>query len=297
VKHCPLCNSTKRTLLYPSTLTKIDPTLNQYLCTSSSYGIHGPIYKCLNCNFIFIVDNAPITNILKSYEKAEDPVYIAEEPGRRKTFSRHLKALAKLRKEKGKLLDIGSYTGLFLSMAKEDGWETEGIEPSRWAVEQAKKIYNLSIKNSILKPGIFKPNTFDVVTMWDVIEHFANPKQSVEISHTLLKPGGLLAITTIDVDSFPAQILKARWPWFMRMHRVYFSRKTLKKLLEENGFKVIAVYPHIRIISLKYFLSRFNFPPKKYKNIFRNLARITGAKNIFIPFYIGDLFDMYAQKI
>jgi len=256
--------------------------INQYLCTSNAYGFHGPVYECTNCGLVFVVDNISTKSILDNYDRAEDPIYVAEQQARIQTFARHVHNLEK-HHPKGKLLDVGAYTGLFLYQAKLAGWQVSGIEPSSWAVSQSKKLYGLDLKHGIFKSGSFPKNSFDVVTMWDVIEHFINPIDAINIAYSYLSPGGVLAMSTIDVKSPVARILGKKWPWFMCMHRVYFSKETMIRALKQAGFINIKYYPHIRYISLRYFLSRFSSLKLPFDDI-------------IIPFYIGDLFDVYAQK-
>lgn len=277
---CVLCGSKKKTLIYRSTLGTKKITGNQYLCTSSNYGEHGPVYRCNDCNLVFIVDDTWEENIIKSYTNAQDPVYVNEMNARVKTFNVHLKRLAKYFPKTGRLLDVGAYTGVFLNLARKVGWKVEGIEPSKWAVRQAG---DLSIKNGILKPNIFPKASFDVVTIWDVIEHFSDPVKALFVVFDYLKSDGILAMTTMDVESITARIMGKRWPWYMRMHRVYFSKKTIKVMLTKAGFADIKFNPHIRYLSLRYLLSKFTkirFP----------------FDRVIIPVYLGDLFDVYARK-
>lgn len=277
---CLLCGSKNKTLIYRSTLGTKKITGNQYLCTSRNYGEHGPIYKCNDCNLVFIVDDTSEENIIKSYTDAQDPVYVNEMDARIKTFSVHLKRLAKYFPKAGRLLDVGAYTGVFLNLARKVGWKVEGIEPSKWAVGQAG---DLSIKNGILRPDIFQKASFDVVTIWDVIEHFADPVKALFIVSDYLKPNGILAMTTMDVKSVTAKILGKKWPWYMRMHRVYFSKQTITRMLKQCGFEDIKFNPHIRYLSIRYLLSKFTkvrFP----------------LDSTIIPVYLGDLFDVYARK-
>ncbi len=293
---CPSCKSKRRILLHQSTLWKSSKVANQYLCTSDCYGIHGPIYKCLGCNFIFVIDNTRIMEIVNCYKEVEDPLYLAEHMGREKTFSRHLKIINRLFQHKGKLLDVGSYTGVFLSLAKLSGWKVKGIEPSQWAVKAAQKNYNLSLVNGILKRGYFPNNTFEVVTMWDVIEHFTDPKDAIKIAFSYLKPGGALAMSTVDVGSFIARFQGSKWPWFMRMHRVYFSKDTMRTMLQDSGFENIVFLPHIRSISLRYLATRLKNYNKRLSRFLSLTIRRMRLENIIIPFYVGDIFDVYAYK-
>ena len=277
---CVLCGSKNKTLIYRSTLGTKRITGNQYLCTSSNYGEHGPVYKCNDCKLVFIVDDTSEKNIINSYTNAQDPVYVNEMDARIKTFSVHLKRLAKYFPQAGRLLDVGAYTGVFLNLARKAGWQATGIEPSKWAVGQAG---DLLIINDILRPNIFPKASFEVVTIWDVIEHFSDPVKALFIVSDYLKPDGILAMTTMDVESITAKIFGKKWPWYMRMHRVCFSKQTITKTLEKCGFVDIKFNSHIRYLSIRYLLSKFTkikFP----------------LDNIIIPVYFGDLFDVYARK-
>ena len=277
---CLLCGSKKKTLIYKSTLGTKKITGNQYLCTSSNYGEHGPVYRCNDCNLVFIDDDTSEENIIKSYTNAQDPVYTNEINARIKTFGVHLRRLVKYFPKAGKLLDVGAYTGVFLNLARQAGWTVSGIEPSIWAVKQTR---NLSIKNDILRPNLFSKSSFEVVTIWDVIEHFSDPIFALKTVFAYLKSGGVLAMTTMDVESITARIMGKRWPWYMRMHRVYFSKKTIKGMLTKAGFVDIKFNPHIRYLSIRYLLSKFTkirFP----------------FDRVIIPVYLGDLFDVYARK-
>lgn len=286
-RRCILCNSRSLFLLYPSTLGKPINKVKQYVCTTTSYGVHGPIYKCRRCGFVFIIDNESKKNIKINYEEVEDPLYISEKKARTVTFKRHLKNILRYSRKKGKLLEVGSYTGLFLSIAKRAGWDVYGVEPSKWAVKYAKKNYWLNIKNTILKSGIFPPGIFDVIVMWDVIEHIPNPLNDLKVCYSYLKPGGHIIMSTINIDSLISKMLGPKWPWLMDMHRVYFSESTMKKMLEKVGFVDIDFRPHVRYVSLRYLMSRF-MPIKEKKLSFLG--------KLIIPFYIGDLFDISAKK-
>lgn len=280
---CPLCSSKRFVKLYPASRSRQVSDNKLFDCTSPSYGVHSPVYKCRNCEFVFLIDKSTPGQIVKHYEQVNDPDYVAEETARIKTFGRHLQNISHLKR--GQLLDVGAYTGLFVYLAKKQKWQAKGLEPSGWAVAQAKKRYGLTLKKGVLHPRHFKAGSFDMVTMWDVVEHFTNPVSALKICHRFLKPNGWLVMSTIDIGSITAQILGPRWPWLMQMHRVYFSKSTMIKALTDLGFRNIYFKPHIRYIGLGYVWNRFlpNVLPQSWQNK-------------IIPFYLGDLFDVYAQK-
>ena len=140
------------------------------------------------------------------------------------------------------------------------------------------------------------PAWFDVVTVWDVIEHFCNPRAEIERVARLLKPGGLLALSTMDVESGFARLLGPRWPWFMRMHLYYFSPDTLGALLERAGLEVVEVRRHRRIVSARYLLEKAAAQSSPLSGLFRRAARLPLLGRIHVPVNLGDIINVYARK-
>ena len=99
-----------------------------------------------------------------------DLTYVAEERGRLATFGRQLATLSRF-VDPGDMLEVGAYTGVFLSLAKAGGWRVEGVEPSSWAVEKARELHGLELRHGMLDAVPFGSESFDAVVMWDVIEH------------------------------------------------------------------------------------------------------------------------------
>jgi hypothetical protein len=92
--------------------------------------------------------------------------------------------------------------------------------------------------------------------MWDVIEHMSDPLAVCGRVHQLLRPGGILACSTHLVDSTAARLLGTRYPFFMDMHVVHFSRATLGELLRRSGFELTRLGSHRRILALGYLLDK-----------------------------------------
>jgi ubiquinone/menaquinone biosynthesis C-methylase UbiE len=236
--------------------------------------------------------------ILDTYEAVEDPLYVEERAGRVLTFQRHLKPLERhTGPPSGRpLLDVGCHTGVFVEIAARHGWDAWGVEPSRWAVDLAQG-RGLRVVQGTLETADLPEATFDVVTMWDVIEHLIDPSSALERVHRLLKPSGLAVLHTIDIESLFARLMGARWPWLMEMHVFYFSRRTLRAMLEKCGFQVLSDRPQGRYLRLGYLMNRVGALVPLVGRPAEWLVTTLNLRGVAIPVNLGDLFTVYALKI
>jgi 2-polyprenyl-3-methyl-5-hydroxy-6-metoxy-1,4-benzoquinol methylase len=295
---CNLCGSQQTRLRFPGTVAgEAPPTaVEAFRCTSPGYGRHHTIVQCKQCGLVYTNPRLDGSQILDSYQAVEDPLYLEERDGRVLTFERHLRPLEKLKLPPGKLLDVGAYTGVFVEIAAQHGWEAWGVEPSRWAVEQARAQGLRIIEGTLATSGLAEAS-IDVVTMWDVIEHLTDPFAEIQQAYRLLKPGGLLAVHTMDIDSLFARVMGARWPWLMEMHVYYFSKRTLQAMLAKAGFaKLLRAEAQGRYLRLGYFATRLGgFSPVVGRACGR-LFRALRINDLPIPLNFGDLVTAYALK-
>jgi 2-polyprenyl-3-methyl-5-hydroxy-6-metoxy-1,4-benzoquinol methylase len=293
---CVLCGATEHRELYASRLpdlAKLD-IQKLFACTSSAYGECGPIVTCVRCGLVFQNPQPDPGSILAAYEDVVDERYAEEREGRVHTFRRALHELEEYATP-GRLLDVGAHLGVFVDVARARGWEAEGIEPSRWAVAEAQS-RGLPVTCGALAELEKPAGSFDVVTMWDVIEHFPDPLVEVRRAHELLDAGGVLAVSTMDVEAPVARLLGRRWPWYMQMHLVYFSRRTLARILEAAGFEVVNVRRHRRIVRAAYLVSRLeDRAPWLQRPLDTILAR-TGLGKRLVAVDLGDIITMFARK-
>lgn len=157
------------------------------------------------------------------------------------TFQNYLRRIARyVAPATGKrLLDVGAATGFFLNLARAEGWETAGIEPSESAAQMARD-KRLDVKTGLLIPGVFAPASFDVITLWDVIEHLPDPLATMTVVSGLLKPGGLIAVNTPDSSSLWARIMGRQWHLLCPPeHLCLFSNAALDRLLGRIGLTLL----------------------------------------------------------
>lgn len=297
---CNLCGAEDAQLLFPSTLPDgATPAgeLESLRCTSSRYGIHPPIVRCRQCGLVYANPRIEATDLLRDYEAVVDETYLEEMAGRVLTFRRHLKPLEHLTGPANgrRILDVGCHVGIFLEIAAEHGWDAWGIEPSRWATEQAHR-RGLHVINGTLVDAGFPDNSFDVVTLWDVIEHLSDPRGELQQVARVLRPGGLVCIHTMDIESPFARLMRPRWPWLMEMHLYYFSRPTLTALLRSTGLQVVDCRTQGRFLRLGYLTSRLEaFSPMLADTLGRTVGAL-GLGEVAVPINLGDLFTVYARK-
>ncbi len=158
----------------------------------------------------------------------------------------------------GSVLDIGCAYGFFLELMKEQGWTAHGVEINHQAAEFARKEMGLNVHEGVFEEMEFPDAAFDLVTMFDVIEHLTDPKESLIRINRLLKPDGRLVISTVDIDSLVARLLGPKWEDIRRAktHLWLFSRRTMERMVGLAGFEVVNTTPYGKSFELGYALKR-----------------------------------------
>ena len=295
---CNLCGRDNWTVRYHETLNGTqDLEVSAFRCTSATYGRHPQIVQCRYCGHIYANPRWQGDVLLDAYQAVKDETYMRERQGRELTFSRHLAALEEVTGPSAgrSLLDVGAYIGVFVEVARAAGWDACGVEPSAWAVHAARQ-RGLPIFQGTQASPQLAGRRFDVITMWDVIEHVDNPATELSRAYQLLKPGGWLAVHTMDVDSLAARMMGRRWPWFMDMHIHYFSRRTLTQLLRKQQFEVVWVGTQGRYLRLEYLATRVEGLNRTVGRFLTGLVRGLGLSHLVVPVNFGDLFTVYARR-
>lgn len=174
---------------------------------------------------------------------------------KRFTLQRKLKMICKLGYKKGRLLDIGAGTGDFLAMAQTQGFAVEGVEPSAKARGLAAK-KGLCLHREI---GDLPEATFDVITLWHVLEHLPNLQEQVERITALLDNKGLLIVAVPNYKSYDAHHYGAYWAGYdVPRHIWHFSKTAIAKLFGQYHVEVISIRPmlldafYVSLLSEKY---------------------------------------------
>ncbi len=147
-------------------------------------------------------------------------------------------------KKSGNLLDVGAGMGFFLKKARDAGFDVQGVEPSPALSQIAEERWELKMHNGFLEDIELPKNYFDVISLIDVFEHVTHPKELLSLSYELLKPDGIMAIKVpnADYNLFKKQLSRGsnRDVWDCREHVVHYTPRTLRKMIESKGYKVLS---------------------------------------------------------
>jgi hypothetical protein len=281
----------------PGMAAPFGPEVDSFRCTSPHYGRHEQIVECLHCRLVYANPRWSAAELVATYEAVEDYAYLRERQGRELTFRHHLGDLERFTGSgQGRsLLDVGAYIGVFVEVAAAAGWDAYGVEPSNWAVTYAQQ-QGLKVWQGTQHAEELSGRLFDVVTMWDVVEHFDDPAGEFRRSFELLRAGGWLAVHTMDIESPAARLMGPRWPWLMDMHLYYFSRRTLAKMLESAGFEVVWCGAQGRYLRLDYLATRLAGLNQKVGRIAHHAFVAGRIQDVAVPVNFGDLFTIYARR-
>jgi 2-polyprenyl-3-methyl-5-hydroxy-6-metoxy-1,4-benzoquinol methylase len=221
---------------------------------------------------MLITSPQPSLENLGRYYESED--YISHTDNKRSLFEKayhfvknialknKLNLINSEQSRKGRILDIGAGTGDFLLTAKNDGWETVGVEPS----ERAKNIAiqkGISFVNEI---DALENNSFDMITMWHVLEHVPNLELQIQELKRLLKPTGTLIVAVPNFKSYDAKYYNEFWAAYdVPIHFWHFSKKAIQSLFEKVDIKLEKVLPmkfdsfYVSLLSEKYKTGKMNY--------------------------------------
>lgn len=171
----------------------------------------------------------------------------------------HLRFMTLAHEPAGKLLDVGCGGGRFLNRMKKRGWEVEGIDFDAQATNKVTARYGIRTHAGDLTQCALPANSFDVITMSQTIEHLHDPNASLRESLRILKPGGLLVMTTPNVKSIGASEFGAYWRgWEAPRHLHLFSVESLQRLTQRAGFEVTEARTYSAGSAVVYRVSRTN---------------------------------------
>ncbi len=221
---------------------KEEPETSRIIMTKDGFTYR----KCGVCNVVYVSPILKENVLIEMYKKSDyakgwmqvllNPV---EQKFNQSKFEQGIKQIEEIIGRKGKILDVGCAVGQFLNIAKKVGWEVTGTELNK---EECAYCQNMGLKvlDKPLTIDLFPSDTFDAVTLWEVLEHVLYPKDILKNIYKILKPSGVLLIVVPNLDSLAAQILQEKCNMFLGIsHITMFNNTTLTNVLEDEGFNII----------------------------------------------------------
>lgn len=197
----------------------------------------------------------------------------------------------------GTVLDIGCATGGFLNGMQEHGWTCYGVEPSSYAAGYARQRFGLNVFHGYLKDASYPENFFDVITLWDVLEHIAHPKEDLAIIYKILKPGGLLTISMPNSDAWERFWFGKYWAgWDVPRHYYIYNQTNIGRLLSQCGFQVEGISSFtgrhgVLALSIEFWMRDHSLPGWLNKGI-SGFINSPVARAITYPYYsVADRFN------
>lgn len=266
------------------------------------------LVRCSSCDLVF-VGNPPSKKYLKriyTFEEGYFSNYMDERVDTSLAFkvAREKYNFIEQYKTQGHILEVGCGLGFFLKVAQENGWNTFGVEISSDFAEFAKNRYGLDIYTGELENANFNPEHFDIIVMWDVVEHLVDPIQKLHNINRILKNDGVLALSTPRIDGLYPKLsyllsgISGQWrhpePPF---HLYQFSKKSITELLKKSGFRVVNIYN--KRIPIRYSFPKFDsFFGSIKRFVFRSIYSIIFIPIAFLAPYLrrGDWMTVIAKK-
>lgn len=286
---CRLCGSAYRRLLY-----KIN----------TGYAI----FRCSKCSLIYAISSSPTQLNHKSLYSKDYfagtqnqgfSAYILHKDIIDKNSEYRITNIER-HKKNGCILDVGCAMGFFLEVARKNGWKVFGAEVSGAAAQYCREKFDIPV--FIMEEGDkgepLPREYFDVITMYDVIEHAEKPVKLLSQIYRSLKPEGIVIIETPDVESIYAKLLQGRSPYIRPpAHLSYFSRSTLRKILCDTGFTVEILNNARKIVNISYLINVLETNNKIMAKVLRLLSCALGnLKHKPMSLYLGGIYVLGRKR-
>ena len=288
---CDLCGSTEIDVLRPAAPeTRSSHDLVRIFRASSDVPLVDRLVRCKTCDLVFVSPRVHAPTIVASYAEGEDATFVSQAKARERTFDRSVDRIEALTGGPASVFDIGTAGGSFLASARARGWRVDGCEPNKWLAAWGKKHYGIDIRPGPLTDQALEGAQYDVVTLWDVVEHLPRPSEIIARAKQMVKPGGYLILTFPDVRSPSARVLGRFWPFLSSVHLFYFSKVTMGRMLKNAGFEVVRTGPHTQELELSYLLLRAGDVLGRPLRALSRLVHRSPAGKTHISYRLGQTF-------
>jgi SAM-dependent methyltransferase len=212
-------------------------------------------YRMVTCNTCGLVRSDPVADeeLLTTLYASSSFDYGHEVESIQATYGRALDRLQARSPRRDALLEIGCGNGFFLQQARRQGWrEVRGVEPSADAVAKAPRELDGAIVPEVMRGGLFAPESFDAVCLFQVLDHISSPVALLEECLAVLRSGGHILALNHNVGAWSARMLGERSPIVDIEHTYLYSPTTMRRIFTKAGFVDVRVHSVRNTYSLAY---------------------------------------------
>ncbi|HWD18567.1 MAG TPA: class I SAM-dependent methyltransferase [Verrucomicrobiae bacterium] len=290
---CNLCGADDADLLFPKEIAPFQQ-----------------IVRCRQCELMYANPRGHV-DCDDFAEQGLNKVYDPESPDYRQYYQkqltqlpdnlRALRVINELFPQRGKLLEIGPFAGIFLDRIRSDGWTVTGLEPDLPMGRYARAKYGLEIVDGVLPNPALPAAAFDVVLLLHVIEHIPDPSSTIRDVRNLVREGGVFVVETPRFNSLLFKILQHRERSIQNCpgHIYFFTEHTLRAMLERNGFKVFKTERVGRTLTLERFIWNVGLVTRssRLRDFLMRICRTMHLDKVHFHINFRDMQRMYARAV
>jgi len=292
---CAICDTEANTTeLYPANFNRQAFNPAVFSARRLPDRIHYRLVKCNTCGLVRSDPVADPQTIARLYARSTFD-YKAEVANLQLTYGQQLRTLEKYGVQKGALLEVGCGNGFFLEVARAQGYaKVRGVEPGATAVAQASAKIRPDIVCDVMRSGLFEPKQFDVICMFQTLDHLPQVGLVLEECFRLLKPGGLMLCINHNVEALSAKLLREASPIVDIEHTYLYSPATITRLFSRYGF----LKRDVRSVSNRYtlhYLLRLTPLPGALKEVLLAGLSLSALGQVRLSLPLGNMRTI-AQK-
>lgn len=272
--------------------------------------------RCRSCGLIYLSPRPNQTEIRCYYPENYAPYSLAvdDEPSlwrrwnRRYSLAKQLRVILPRAGQMGRVLDVGCATGNLLYALHRRGWEAYGVELNAQAAAYARKRFGLSVFVGELANAHFPDKWFDLVILWDVLEHLHDPQKTLQEAARVTRPDGTLVLSLPNPESIEARVFGPYWAgWDIPRHLHIFTRSVLNRVLTETGWEVSEMLSlsgrhWLLTLSLRFWLEE-RLQTRTLRDLLLKVMGSFGVQVLMLPYYItierlslGSVMTVFAHR-
>jgi 2-polyprenyl-3-methyl-5-hydroxy-6-metoxy-1,4-benzoquinol methylase len=289
---CAVCGGGTVNPVYPGTIAlaeQRDPAV--YFSSSRRVAGYLPIVRCARCGLLMTSPRDDEVTLGRIYSELTDRSGEQEDEAGRRNRADELALVERYTRPPGRLLDVGCGAGLFVCAAQKAGWEATGVDASAWAVARGlERCPGVRFRAGLLSEVDFPAGSFEVVTLWNVLEHLPRPAETLDRIRSWLARDGWLFLSLPNADSHIARLMGKRWVLLLREHLWYFSPATMATLLSRSGFVLADARPKLVSSSVAHIVGRLAQSPGSTGKAAGRLSGIGALRRLTVRFSVGEMY-------